>query len=489
MRDQNLKKKTVSALFWKFGESIGAQVVRMVIMIVLARILVPEDYGALALVTVFISICDVILVNGLASPLIQKKDADSLDFSTIFYCSLALSLVLILIIFISAPAIARFYDMDILCPVLRTLSIGVFFSSIGSVQNAYVSRSLKFKTFFFANLIGLLSSGAIGIFMAYHGYGIWALVGQVLSNQFINMIVVFLFIRWKPTNQFSFQRLKIMWSYGWKVFIAALLGELFVDIRTILIGKFYTKQDLAFYNQGNQYPQLVVGTVNTTINSVLFPAIAKIQDDLPAVRAFLRRSIQQSSFLLCPLLFCFAATAEPLVRVVLTDKWLPSVPYIQVISIALCLAPISTPSMQAIKAIGLSNITMKQEYIKKSVGLVTTIIGAAISVWGVVIATSINQLWYLFVNTFPCKKYLDYSFREQLFDILPNFLSAGFTACVVFSITLFGLTPLLTLIIQIPLGTVLYITIAELIKNESYIYYKNEIRTALLKRKGCSQEE
>ena len=171
MSEPSLKKQTVSGLFWKMAERIGSQIIRMVVMIVLARILMPEDYGAIALVMVFISICDVILINGLSSPLIQKKDADSLDFSTIFYCSIALGLVLFLIVYLSAPAIARFYDMEVLCPVLRVLSIGVVVSSIGSVQNAYVSRIMQFKTFFFASLIGLVVSGVIGIWMAYQGYG------------------------------------------------------------------------------------------------------------------------------------------------------------------------------------------------------------------------------------------------------------------------------------------------------------------------------
>ena len=491
MTKNNLKNRTVSALVWKFGERIGAQIVRMLIMIVMARLLMPEDYGALALVMVFISICDIIVVSGLASPLVQKKDADALDFSTIFYSSLVLSVVLIITIFFIAPAIADFYEMEILCPVLRVLSIGIIFSSIGSVQNAFVSRSLKFKTFFFASLIGLVLSGISGIFLAYLGYGIWALVGQYLTNLFVNMIVVSLFIRWRPTKTFSWQRFKVMWPYGWKVFIAALINNIFIDLRTILVGKFYTKQDLAYFNQGNQYPKLVVSTVDATIISVLFPAIAKIQDDLTAVRAFLRRSIKLGSYILCPLLFGFSAMAEPLVRLILTDKWLPSVPYIQVMSIALCLSPISAPSQQAIKAIGLSNIMMKQEIIKKSFGLITTVIGVCISVWGVVIATAINQIWYLLVNTFPCKKYLGYSFHNQLFDIFPNLLCSGLMAGAVFAVKFLLLSPLMTLIIQIPLGFIIYIVLSKLSKNESYLYlrkeaecYINKFKNRILRKNG-----
>lgn len=484
MKEQNLKKKTVSGLFWKMAEQIGSQLIRMLTMIVLARVLMPEDYGAIALVWVFISLSDVVLKSGLASPLIQKKDADSLDFSTIFYCSFSLSFVLVAIIYFSAPAIARFYDMDVLCPVLRALSVIIPICSVASIQNAYVSRCMKFRTFFFATLIGLITSGAVGIWMAYHGYGIWSLVGQTITNHFVNLVVVFLFIRWLPTKEFSWTRLRQMWSFGWKVFVASLINSIFSDLRTILIGKVYTKQDLAYYNQGNQYPQMVVMTVNSSINAVLFPAIAKIQDDIAGVRAFLRRSIKLGSFIMFPLLLGFAATAKPLVLLLLTEKWLPSVPFIQVMCLALFLAPVSTPSQQAIKAIGRSDVTMRQELIKKSVYLALVIIGLCISIWGVVIGSAIGEIWCVLVNTFPCKKHLGYSFRNQLADILPNLLTAGFMAVVVYFVSYLFTSPLMSLLVQIPLGIILYIGIAAISKNESYIYCKNEILSFIAKRKG-----
>ena len=479
MANSSLKQKTVSGLFWKMAERIGSQLIRIVVTVALARLLMPEDYGAIALVMVFISLCDVILISGLSSPLIQKKDADTLDFSTIFYCSISLGVVLFMIVYLSAPAIARFYDMEVLKPVLRVLSIGIIVISVGSVQNAYVSRLMQFKTFFFASSIGTIVSGVIGIWMAYQGYGIWALVGQTLSNQVINVVVVFVFIRWLPTWEFSWQRLKGMWSYGWKIFVAAIINNLFKDIRTVLIGKFYTKQELAYYQQGNQFPQLVVGTVNASINSVLFPAISKIQDDIPAVKAFLRRSIKLGSFVLFPLLLGFAATAEPLVRLFLTEKWLPSVPFIQVMCLALFLSPISTPSQQAIKAIGRSDVTMKQELLKKSVYLALIIGGLFISVWGVVIGSAIGEIWCVLVNTFPCRKYLNYSLSEQLRDILPNLATASVMALIVYSVNFIDLTPALSLIIQIILGGILYISISSLSKNESYLYCKGEMKRFL----------
>lgn len=484
MGELDLKHKTASGIFWKMAERIGSQVVSMVVMIVLARILMPEDYGAIAMVMVFVSFCDVIIVSGLASPLIQKKNADSLDFSTIFYCSIVLSSFLYVIIFFSAPAISRFFDMAILCPVLRVLGINVIISSVASIQNAYVSRCMKFRTFFFATLSGIIISAIVGIWMAYHGFGIWALVGQNVTNQMVNLIVVFLIIRWTPKWEFSWVRFGEMWSFGWKIFVAALINNVFNDLRTILIGKFYSKQDLAYYNQGNSYPQMVVQTVNTSINAVLFPAISKIQDDIPSVKAFLRRSIKISSFFMFPLLLGFAATAKQLVLLLLTEKWLPSVPFIQVMCLALFLAPISTPSQQAIKAIGRSDVTMKQELIKKSVYLSLIIGGLFISVWGVVIGSAIGEIWCVLVNTFPCKKYLDYSFRDQLMDILPNLINSGIMASVMFSITLLGGDPLSTLVCQLLIGFICFMCLSKLTKNEAFFYCLNEIKSYTKNRKG-----
>lgn len=476
MDNQELKSKTVSGLFWKLSEQVGIQLVRMLTMIVLARILSPEDYGAIAIVLVFVGICDVIVTAGLCTPLIQKKETDNLDFSTIFWTSLILAIVLFCIIFVIAPSIASFYNMPVLSPVLRVLGIGVIISAIGSVQNAFVSRSLKFKTFFLANLIGLILSGIISIWMAYHDYGIWALVGQHLSNLLIATIAVFLMVRWKPTFEFSWERLKEMWDFGWKIFVAALINRIFQDIRTLLIGKVYTKQDLAYYNQGNTYPHMIVGNINTTINAVLFPAIAQIQDDKATVVNFLRRSIKTGSFLLFPVLLGFAATAEPFVLLVLTEKWLPSVPFIQVICLALLLSPISTPSQQAIKAIGRSDITMKQEIIKKTVFLLIIIVTMFISVWAVVLGTCLGELWCVVVNAFPCKKLLGYTFRQQIDDILPNIIISFIMAGLVYSISFMDLPLFLCLLLQIILGVFLYWFLAKLTRNESYLYLKSFIQ-------------
>ena len=470
MADNQLKKQTISGLVWKFAERIGAQATSLVVSIVLARLLMPEDYGAIALITIFISICDVFLVNGLSSPLIQKKNADSCDFSTIFYCSLVLSIVLYTFIYLSAPLVASFYNMEILSPALRILSIRVIFSSISSVQNAYVSKHMLFKKFFWGTIIGTIVSGLIGIYLAYCGYGIWALIMQQLVMSFINMMVIFFLIDWRPTMEFSIKRFKVMWSFGWKILVAAMFNELFQDIRAILIGKVYTKQDLAYYNQGNGYPQLVVSNVNASIVSVLFPAISQIQDKYSDVKNFVRRSVKTSSFMLVPLLYGLSAVANPFVSLVLTDKWLPSVPYIQIMCFALSFAPVSAISQQAIKAIGRSDITMKQEIIKKTLGLLIIIISVQISVFAIVIGTAITEFWFFLVNTYPCKKVLGYKYREQFMDLAPNLIISFIMSICVYLFGYFFGVSWTIFALQILIGGVVYIMLAFVTKNESMNY-------------------
>ena len=476
MNKDELKSKTISSLIWKFGERIGNQIMGIIISIVLARLLMPEDYGAVALILVFVSVCDVFLINGLASPLIQKKKADSKDYSTILYTSIVLGTVLYVILYVLSPFIAEFYDTQILCPALRVLGLRVVVSSFASVQNAFIASTLQFKKNFIGSLFGTLSSGIVGIFLAYSGYGIWALVVQQILNPFICMLITFFLIDWKPTLEFSFGRLRSMWKFGSNILVAALINEFYQDFRTILIGKIYTKQDLSFFNQGNTYPRLIVDNVNSSIVSVLFPSIAKVQDDRETVKRFVRRSIKTSSFLLLPLLFGLAVVAEPLISLLLTDKWLPCVPYLQTFSIALCLIPISSASQQAIKALGYSSITMRQELIKKSTGAIIIGVTAFISVDAIVIGAAISELWFFIVNTYPNKRVYNYNYIEQLKDLLPNFLCAFVMVLVIIPIRFMTSSDLCCLLLQVFVGAISYFIVCRLSKNESYVYILNQIK-------------
>ena len=364
-KNQSMRGKVFSGLFWKFGERISAQLISLIVSIVLARLLSPDDYGAVALVMVFITIANVFVASGFGNALIQKKNADNLDFSSVFYLNIALGLVLYAVLFFASPAIASFYNMPVLSPALRVLGIRIVVASVNSVQQAYVSRHMLFKRFFWSTLFGTLVSGVVGITMAYHGFGVWALVAQYLTNTCTDTIVLWFTVKWRPIFRCSLERAKGLFSYGWKLLVSALLDTGYKQLRSLIIGKKYTSADLAYYNQGDKYPGLIVNNINTSISSVLFPAMSQFQDDRERVKQMTRRAIQISSYIMWPMMIGFAVVAEPFVSLVLTDKWLPCVPFIRIFCFTYGLYPIHTANLQAINALGRSDLFLRLEIIKK----------------------------------------------------------------------------------------------------------------------------
>lgn len=485
--NSSLKTKTLAGLFWSFFERIGAQLVSFVVSIILARLLMPEEYGAIAIVLVFINICDVFVNSGFAQALVQKKDADETDFSTVFYFNILFSAVLYVILYVIAPFVAQFYEMEILMPVIRVLGIRVFFSSINSVQKAMVSRLMQFKKFFFSTLGGTLISAVIGIGMAYLGYGIWSLVAQNLANAIVNTVILFITVRWRPHLLFSFEKLKVLFRYGWKILVAGLISVLYEDFRSLYVGKLYTADDLAYYTRGKQFPHLVIDNVNTSISSVLFPAISKSQGDLVAVKAMTRRAIKTSTYILTPLLMGLAAVAEPLVLLLLTEKWLPCVPFLQILCINCALMPLQTANLQAINALGRSDIALKLEIVKKSFGFLMVLVFARISVLAMAWAGVATGVVALILNTSPNKKLLNYGIFEQLKDILPSWIMSFVMMGGVMAVSLLSLPVIVELMLMIVAGVVIYVALSLIFKVESFMYLWATVKPMLgrfLKKKS-----
>ena len=289
------KMTVISNLVWRFAERCGAQLVSFIVSIVLARILAPEDYGTIALVTVFTAILQVFVDSGIGTALIQKKDADEIDFSSVFYFNFVVCLILYLGMFSAAPFIADFYGDVTLVPVIRILSLTIVISGVKGIQQAYVSRNMLFKRFFFSTIGGTIFSAVLGIAMAYAGFGIWALVAQQLSNTFIDTLILWITVRWRPTKSFSWTRLKYLLSFGWKLLVSSLLDTAYNNLRNLIIGKMYSSSDLAFYNQGDKFPKVIVTNINASIDSVLLPTMSSAQDDKERVKQMTRRAIKTST--------------------------------------------------------------------------------------------------------------------------------------------------------------------------------------------------
>ena len=470
MNDRDLSKQVASGLFWKFGERIIAQGVSFVISIVLARILLPEEYGLISLVLIFINIANVFVTNGLGEGLIQKQDATETDFSTMFFCGFGFSAVIYLFLFISAPAIASFYNNPDLTNVLRVLSLQVPLSSVKTIQHAYVSKHMMFKKFFFSTLGGTIISGVIGIIMAYNGFGVWSLVEQYLVNSLIDMTVLFITVNWRPKFVFSRESAKSLLSYSWKLLVAGLINTIYAEARNLVIGRVYTESDLAYNTKGNQFPTLIVTNIVASISSVLFPAMAKVNDDMDAVKAVTRRSMKVTSFVIFPMMIGLMAIAEPLVRVLLTDKWLGCVPFLRIACVYWMFQPLLSANAQAINAVGRSDLSLKKEIAKKTIGFGLILATMRISVYVLAISNAIFAMISSIIDIYYTRKVLKYGYRDQFKDVFPALLIALVMGVTVFFLSYIKISPLLQMILQVILGGSIYVGLSYLFKIDSLQY-------------------
>ena len=481
--DNRIKKNVIGNFIWRFAERCGAQAVTFIVSIVLARILAPQDYGTIALVTVFTSILQVFVDSGLGTALIQKKDADDLDFSSVFYFNLGVCFILYVGMFVVAPFIAAFYNDMSLTPVVRVISLTIVISGVKGIQQSYVSRNMLFKRFFFSTIGGTIFSAILGIFMAYQGCGVWALVAQQLSNTAIDTLILWLTVKWRPKLMFSWKRLVNLLSFGWKLLVSSLLDTLYNNLRNLIIGKIYSSADLAYYNQGDKFPKVIVTNINSSIDSVLLPTMSSVQDDNSRVKSMTRRAIKTSTYVMAPLMMGLAFCATPIVKLILTEKWLSCVPFLQIFCITYMFWPIHTANLNAIKAMGRSDLFLKLEIMKKAIGLILLFATMHISVMAMAYSLLISSLTSQIINSWPNKKLLKYGYLEQLKDILPAIFLAVTMGFLVSLIQLLNLGSAVTLVIQIPLGAFIYILGSKILKLESFEYIMDMMKGFLNKKK------
>ncbi len=475
------KKSALENFIWRFAERCGAQLVTFIVSIVLARILAPEDYGQIALITVFTTIMQVFVDSGLGTALIQKKDADDLDFSSVFYFNFAICLILYGAMFVVAPFIAGFYGDSSLTPIIRVISLTIIISGVKGIQQSYVSRNMLFKRFFYSTLGGTIFSAFLGIALAYAGFGVWAIVAQQISNTAIDTLILWLTVKWRPKRMFSWGRLKGLLSFGWKMLASSLLDTVYNNIRSLIIGKMYSSSDLAYYDQGKKFPNVIVTNINTSIDSVLLPTMASAQDDAGRVKSMTRRAIKSSTYIMAPLMMGLAFCAEPIVRLVLTDKWLPCVPFLRIFCITYMFYPIHTANLNAIKAMGRSDLFLKLEIAKKIVGMALLLSTMWFGVMAMAYSLLVSSVFSQIINSWPNRKLLNYGYLEQLRDILSGIALAVVMGCCVSLISLLGLSNAVTLLIQIPLGAVIYIAASALLHLESFEYLMDMIRPMVRK--------
>ena len=471
-------------LIWRFMERVGAQMVSLIVSVVLARIIAPSAYGIVALLTVFTTILQVFVDSGLGNALIQKKDADNIDFSTVFYTNIVFCTVLYILLFVCSPVIANFYGDLSITAYMRVLGLTILISGIKNVQQAYVSRNMLFKKFFFSTIGGTIVAGFIGVLMAMKEAGVWALVAQQVINLSIDTIILWFTVKWRPSRVFSIKRLQLLFAYGWKLLVSSLIDTTYNNLRQLLVGKIYSSSDLAQYNRGQQFPQLIVINVNTSIDSVLLPAMANVQDSKEKIKEMTRKSIKISTYVMAPLMMGMAFCGKSIVGLILSEKWLPSVPYMQIFCITYMFWPIHTANLNAIKAVGRSDLFLKLEIQKKVIGMIALALTVFVSVKAMALSLLVTTFISQIINAAPNKVLLNYSYIEQLKDIIPAIGLAFFMGVVVYTIPNIGLSYFVTLVIQIFVGVLFYIGGSKLFHLDSLEYLLEAIKPYFQRRQN-----
>lgn len=477
------KVVVLQGLFWKFAERMGSQIVTFIVSILLARLISPEDYGAIALIMVFITVSNVLVTNGFASALIQKKDADIIDFSSVFYLNIGFGALIYIILFFSAPAISEFYGIPVLCQTLRVLALVIPIMGMNSVQQSFVSRNMLFRRFFYSTLGGAVFSGIVGVSMAIGGFGIWALVAQYVVNYSANTLILWITLKWRPKLKFSIKRVRSLFSFGWKMLCAGMLDTGYSQLRNLLVGKLYSSADLGYYNRGQQYPQFVVVNINSSISSVLFPMLSKNQDNAYMVKQYTRRAIQVSSYIMWPIMAGLGVCAEPIVRIMLTDKWLPCVPYLQIACFTYGIWPIHTANLEALKAMGRSDLFLKLEIIKKTIGMIVLLATIPFGVMTMAMSAIWVSIISAFVNAWPNRKILNYSYIEQIKDMLPSMCLSAIMIAIVFPLKFVVLNDWLLIFVQAVLGVFVYLLGSILLKIDGFVFVLNTAKKMIGERK------
>lgn len=481
----NVKEKVISSLIWKMMERIGTQGVQFVVQLILARLLLPEDYGILAITTIFISIANVFIQTGFTTSIVQKKEIDEEYTSSMFYLMLIIAIILYMVLFLISPIIASFYNEPRITPIIRILGISLIFGAITSVQNAILSRNMQFKKYFYSSILGIIFSGTVGIILAYIGLGVWALVAQQLTNNLIIMIVLCLVVKWRPKWLFSFKKVKELFKYGWKILVASLIDNIYNDIYGLIIGKIYDSKMLGYYNRGKQFPEVIVNNINGSISSVMLSALSNQQDNKEKLKNMVRRSIITSSFIIFPVVVGLAVVAEPLVKILLTEKWGECVPFMQILCFTYAFYLIDTANLQAIKAIGRSDVYLKLEIIKKVFGFSILLISVPFGIKVMLLLQPVYAIISNLINAYPNRKFLDYSIKEQYKDILPSIILSIIMGIIIYPIKYIIHNSVMLLICQIIMGIIIYMLLSYILKFEALRYLINTVKE--LRNKSISK--
>jgi O-antigen/teichoic acid export membrane protein len=474
-----LKQKTVGALAWSFIESFASQGIQLVVGIVLARLLTPKEFGLIGMVLVFTAISESFIDSGFSGALIRKKTCSQEDYSTVFYFNLAVGILLYLVLFILAGSISRFYKEPKLIGLIRVLAVGVIISSLGLTQRTVLTRNINFKLLARISIMSSVISGSVGISMAYCGWGVWSLVWKTLCQNFAVVGLLWIWNKWTPLFAFSAKAFREMWSFGSKLLASRLIDTIYGNIYYLIIGKYFSATTLGYYTRADQFAGIPSSCLTGVVGRVAFPVLASVQDDEVKLKAGYKKLIKCTMLISFVCMIGMAAVAEPMVRALIGDKWLFSVPYLRLLCFAGMLYPLHALNLDMLNVKGRSDLFLRLEIIKKLLVIPTIIMGVFLGINIMIAGMIVNSVIAYFLNSYWSGAMVKYPVKEQIMDIMPSFMVAAAMGTAVFIAGyLFAMKPMELLLVQIAIGVLFTTGVARVIRLDAYM----QIRQIVLER-------
>lgn len=479
----SLKDKALSGSFWSLADNLAGSGITFLVGLVLARLLSPEEYGVIGIIMIFIAVFNSIVDSGFSNALIRKKNATDTDYNTVFFFNLLISIVLFFVLYLSANAISNYFKIPILVPVTKVMASIVIINAFTIIQRTILVKNIDFKTQTKVSLMASLVSGVVGIGMAIMGYGVWSLVGQQISRQLMNSLFLWIFNKWRPGLSFSRKSFKELFGFGWKLLVSGLIDTIWKQIYQVVIGKCYSAETLGHYTRAEQFNMIFSSNLTAVVHRVSYPALSKIQDEKERLKQAYRKIIKSTMLVTFPCMLGLAAAAEPMVRVLIGDQWLPCVPYLQIICFSGMLYPLHALNLNMLQVKGRSDVYLILEIVKKTIAVGPILLGIFINIYWMLIGSVFTGFIAYYLNGHFSGREIDYPCREQLRDIIPSFLLSMMMAVVVFLITFVKISVFVVFPLQLIIGFAMMIGLYELFKLEEYFELKKIVLGYLKGRK------
>ena len=460
----DLKKKTVSGVLWSLAGQFSVQGIQFLVSVVLARLLSPDDYGMIGMLAIFLAISQVFIDGGFSSALIQRKDCDDTTYSTVFYINVGISLVCYGILFAAAPFIADFYGQPILKDIARVSSLSLIIGALSATNTVQLTKRIDFKTQSKINVVSAILSGVTGIALAYSGFGVWALVAQSVSLALFKLVLTVFCVRWFPSLVFSRKIFKELFSFGSKLVLASLISSIYTNIRSLIIGKKFTPADLGQYTTANKFATMAGSSLSGVLYNVSFPVLSKVQDDDAVLLDAYKRFLSVSAFTIFPLMMLLAGIAEPLIRFLVTDKWLECVPFLQILCFGWMYDCLTRINLNLLYVKGRSDLVLRLEIVKKTIAFTILFVSCFMGIIGICVGAAVYNFIAFFCNTYYTKRLLGYGFKEQFLQTLPYLILSLLVLAIAAAISTAPMTPGYSIILSTAASATTYLMLARIFR-------------------------